>query len=87
MSNENISVGDLVVVYKPRQCCGSDDAIGRHFVVRDIKHVGLFCRVCKAYFSGIGAVVDEGIGDISRLKKIQPLSELTSTEIKEEIPA
>lgn len=92
MSNENISVGDLVVVVKPSTCCGSLKAVGK---ILTVVNRGLTdrskCTTCGKIFShteySFVALSTGKTIEITRLRKIPPLPELTSTEIKEEIPA
>ena len=88
MSNENISVGDLVMVVKSSFCCNDDAQNGRIFLVKEISSEYCTCGSCGKTSVGIRALRDEGVGYLlERLVRIKPLSELTSTEIKEEIPA
>lgn len=86
--SEPIKVGDLVYVAYPSLCCGNSDAVGRHFTVGKITHQSGFCIFCNAPIDGAQAKLpnDSWIRCV-RLKRIPPLSELESKEIKEEIPA
>ena len=89
MSNENISVGDLVRIKYHRDCCVSDN-VGTIFIVSRIENTRWYCGVCgkqhTCEFMAYGK--SDGLPTaIKRLVKIPPLSELISTEIKEEIPA
>jgi len=91
MNQENIQVGDLVIVVKPTPCCGYFGDVGKIFTVLDIegpKGTYSECWQC-------GKVVDECDAqekddywhDLKTLKRIPPLSELESIKVNEEIPA
>lgn len=82
-----IKVGDLVVVVKPTLCCGRGESVGKIFTVTGFRKDHL-C-VCGDRSSGTYAVMDDGFNRraIARLRRIPPLSELETTEHKEETPA
>ena len=87
MSDRPIQVGDLVVIVKPRRCCGNGDTIGTIFTVRS------FAKKCKcacgASYEGKFAVMENGWWrcETFRLKRIPPLDELESEKRDEEITA
>jgi len=85
---DQIATGDLVVVVKPPRCCVNLSSIGRVFKVQGVNSEPSQCIFCGFVSSVQVAVKESGIVcEISRLKKIPPLSELETIEIKEEIPA
>lgn len=90
--SEPIRVGDLVQIVKPMPCCGR---LGKHygdtFTVSEIITTRFVnaCAYCGARYAGTYAVdpADDLAAEVRRLKRIPPLSELESTETKEELPA
>jgi len=77
----DIKAGDLVMVVKPRQCCGSSHAIGKVFLVVSVGIETVNCSICGKEEKMVVARVSTGLmGDISRLKKIPPLSDLEDVE-------
>lgn len=85
--SEPIKAGDLVVVVKPRLCCGDTSGLGRVFVVYDV-HQGSYCQSCRTRYEGMVA----GIGlfvscELTRLKRIDPLPESENEKRDEEITA
>ena len=85
---DQIATGDLVVVVEPSPCCGNLSSIGLVFKVQGVNSEPSRCIFCGFVSSYRVAVKESGIVcKISRLKKIPPLSELETIEIKEEIPA
>lgn len=90
---ENIKVGDLVMVVKPRECCGDASTVGLIFVVKEIKSSFTRCPICGNSGSEIRVISDIKVNNgrnfhplITRLKKIQPLSELDTIETKKDLP-
>lgn len=76
MSND-IKAGDLVMVVKPTRCCESSHAIGKVFLVTSVGIETCNCLICGKEERMVVALVSTGLrGDITRLKKIPPLSDL-----------
>jgi hypothetical protein len=87
-----IKVGDLVMIAKAR-VCGCNECLGAIFKVRDIWNSvsGIHCPTCKTPVSETTFAwtdeTDPRCCEMWRLRKIDPLSELESTEHKEELTA
>ena len=47
-----IKVGDLVMVVKPKSCCGNDKALGKTFVATAIVNETTVCD-CGTYYTGL----------------------------------
>lgn len=81
--------GDLVMVVKPRTCCGNSDAIGRILTVSSVMH-GPFAY-CRCGFIGPAdrfiPIVGGTYTEPCRLRKIDPLTEQDKTETLQEITA
>jgi len=80
--NKPISVGDLVVVVKPKPCCGQG-ALGMVFRVTAILTTPTRCLFCKTRNPLLLVAKGEADGlfvRFSRLKRIPPLVDLESTE-------
>lgn len=78
-----ISVGDLVVIVKSRECCPERSRFGFIFMVERIETDEFRCTYCKKDHLGLRTIA-WGSGktgaDISRLKRIPPLGELENSE-------
>lgn len=48
-----IKVGDLVMVVKPKSCCGDDKAVGKVFTAKAVVNEKTYCDVCGALYTGI----------------------------------
>lgn len=90
--SEPIKVGDLVMVIKPKPCCGN----GRpgyiftilEFRMADANSVCCHCDVPVTGIHATHAAMTGNLGvDIRRLKRIPPLSELEGEKRKEELTA
>ncbi len=93
MAND-IKAGDLVMVVRPRTCCGNCDALGSVFTVSNIEQSLAVCNDCKAedwcVMAGDGTVNETGIDngvEIERLIKINPPAQPESTKTRKEITA
>lgn len=78
MSND-IKAGDLVMVVKPTFCCGSGESLGNFYTVTGSPLYSLSrCAVCGFVTSTLNEVQldDDEVCEVSRLKKIPPLSDL-----------
>lgn len=86
--SEPIKVGDLVVVVKVRECCGNQGDIAHIYRVTGLHHEG-HCVYCKAAIKEPVALLDGEwkCKPLSRLKRINPLTESESTEHREVIEA
>lgn len=86
----NFKPGDLVVVVKPRECCGNSEAIGRILTISGAMFSRTaFCTQCGDRVSADSLVPLVGGTYIepSRLRKIDPLTEQDKTETLQEITA
>jgi hypothetical protein len=87
-----ISVGDLVQVVFPKECCGIDSHVGRIFIVASFRKAGgLACAFCEQrrpaeMLNALGEGMSKGYS-VTRLKRIQPLGELDDVKRDEEITA
>jgi len=84
----DIKAGDLVMVVKPKPCCGRTGAIGRTYTVSLIETCEAGCGACGkslriTMVSGLNH--DEGFC-ITQLKKIPPLTEPESILEQDSIP-
>ena len=85
-----IKVGDLVVVVRGMGCCGKPTGNeGKIFQVSRFENSGCTCVYCGFSPMPTSAWGLQGALSITldRLRRIPPLSELESTEHKEEQPA
>lgn len=83
-----IKKGDLVMVVKPSECCGSDESIGVMFVVSEVKTTKSRCIYCRKVRMFDAAFKSNKLCCmISRLKKIKPLDELEREEKSVEVTA
>lgn len=81
-----IKVGDLVMEVKYPHCEGRK--LGHVYPVVGIDKTASACLKCGNYEPrGIHALLEGGLAPLSWLRRIPPLSELESTEHKEEQPA
>ena len=94
MSDETIREGDLVVIVKPVQCCGSQDNLGQIFTVQRIfMSKQNRCRACGGISARnvLVAVQQETMPPLARslyrLRRIPPLSELETTNTDSEVTA
>lgn len=87
-SEQPIAVGDLVQVVKPKPCCGSTASMGQIFRVANIRGGDWVlgpCWHCRADLC-VPHAQDPADGlwaEISRLKRIPPLSELEGQRTEE----
>jgi hypothetical protein len=89
-----ISVGDLVMVVKPAQCCGQTDALG---LIRQVISIEEGLTTCKCKQNTQGTLAFLGYAEVGynwyiplhRLKRIPPPEELEDikTEEKHKEPA
>lgn len=83
--------GDLVMVVKPRACCGeSGTSLGKVFsVLRAIEEfAGVRCNTCGAFIeepSGYFILSSGSASHFSRLKKIDPPAEGDSLPTRKDI--
>lgn len=86
--SERIEVGDLVVIVKSKDCCGDSSHVGMCFTVSGFHHESI-CLQCGTVHQQQAAFWDGRwvATPVWRLRKIPPISELESTEHKEEVPA
>lgn len=89
--NEPIVKGDLVVVIRGTPCCNNTRHLGKIFTVAGIMTNGdTKCSRCFKNLGDIDILCTERINNHaagfarSMLKKVKPLSELESYEVKEE---
>ena len=86
--NEPISVGDLVMVVKPKGCCGNTNSIGKIFTISDIQEGDNYCRSCNSIRNSLDAEVGvDNWKEVKTLKRIPPLSELESIDQTKEVAA
>lgn len=87
--SDPIKAGDWVVVVKPTMCCGNTTAIGWVFEVAEVAlQKGMFCTHCNHRGEWDAARNDRWDGfELSRLKRIPPLSELDDVNLQEEVHA
>lgn len=68
-----IKPGDLVMVVKPRPCCGYPSRYGFPFTVTLIEETMTICDACGETWTSLQAYEPNGtLCDVSRLKKIDP---------------
>jgi hypothetical protein len=88
--------GDLVMVVKPMPCCGNGKTIGKPFIVREIRTAMTpRCQYCGVVSHSIDLAMTDEVGarglpigrQLSRLIKIDPLTEQDKTETLQEITA
>jgi hypothetical protein len=83
-----ISVGDLVVVVKAAPCCGYNGGVGKISTYIGTDDLSIRCKNCGLISNSKSTNLSNGYSyEFYRLKKIPPLTELETTEIKEDIPA
>jgi hypothetical protein len=90
MSDKPISVGDMVVVVKPSECCGDTRNIGWIFRVDNMMGGANYCGICKKDWGESLDLWPNGSRwsvPIQNVKRIPPLSELEGERREEEIPA
>lgn len=86
---EPIKVGDLVVIVRPRPCCGSADSIGK---IRRVIGVPIYpTTTCDCGLRWIGGaygaevLLSSGsVCQISRMKRIDPLPSPEAVDEEEE---
>ena len=86
--DETIRPGDLVMVVRPRLCCGNTEGIGKIYVAQDVGKRLLVCGSCKSRGWEIIATFNSTatFGALpSRLKKIHPPSIDDAVERTEEL--
>jgi hypothetical protein len=80
----DIKAGDLTLIYKPMTCCGYSGSIGDFIVVDEVVDINSGCSRCGKYIQTLYALyLEDGelaAIEISRLKKIPPLSDLEDVE-------
>ena len=84
-----IKPGDLVMIVRGTQCCGSDSSVGRPFIVEKVAlHTGR-CFGCKALFGDTPSALQPNGRWVqaSRLKKIDPPAEGETREAYKELVA
>ncbi len=86
----DIEVGDLVIIVKPKQCCGDAQGLGKIFRVIKIKHqaAGARCVRCKSVRPSM-TIAMRGVkhgAEMSRIKKLPDLSEPVSTDTPAAVP-
>lgn len=93
MEND-IKAGDLVMVVRPRVCCGFTSGLGFTFVAGEIDSMPSLCNNCEKTTSmpstlcgGYGANGLPFSVNLSRLIKIDPPAQPESTETRKEITA
>jgi hypothetical protein len=75
-----IQVGDLVLVVKPRACCGSPGRIGYVSQVFEIQEEKTgFCPDCGAVTVAKGVLLELGWGHMNRVIRIDPPAQDEST--------
>jgi hypothetical protein len=89
--NEQIQVGDLVVIAKPRRC-GCNEVLGHIFTLTNIWHdiQNMRCPTCGSPVDGTSYAWLDGMNkscELWRLRRIPPLSELESTKHENSVPA
>ena len=86
--DEIIRAGDLVMVVRPRLCCGNTEGIGKIYVAQDVGKYLLVCGSCKSrgweIIATLGAAAVRG-AVLARLKKIHPPSIDDAVERTEEL--
>lgn len=86
--SEPIKVGDLVQIVRPTTCCGDENATGLVFVVQAISVTDWWCECGASGDDCVHAMHQDGeCVELSRLKRIPPLSELDDVKQDEEITA
>jgi hypothetical protein len=80
----DIKAGDLTIIYKPMTCCGYSGSIGDFIVVDAVVDINSGCSRCGKNIDALSALyLEDGklsAIEISRLKKIPPLSDLEDVE-------
>jgi hypothetical protein len=92
MSDKPISVGDLVMIVKPRFCCGYSGGLGMVFIVLPPAHARyVTCSRCGRREEHSAAITvrlsDNTYCELARLKKIPPLTEPKHVHTIEELTA
>lgn len=83
-----IKKGDLVMVVKPSECCGSDASVGKIFKVVGINNYLGKCISCRKERKIHAAYKTASVGcALTRLKKIKPIDELEREEKSVEVMA
>ena len=86
MSLDPINEGDLVMVIKPKSCCGAGQ-IGFIFIAEDVRRGEGTCAHCGDKDNDWSAKVSgvDGWVQTYRLKRIPPQTELESVDQPEEV--
>lgn len=87
---EAIKPGDMVMVIRPRQCCGDAGSIGRVATVVRRPYRCVHCLTCDTHRYDIDAywVLSDGTAcQETRLKKIDPPASADGTEVIRELEA
>lgn len=76
----DIKLGDLVMVVKPKACCGRSDGVGKLFVAGSAPfRTKSRCILCGAIWNSVVVSRSESkdlrVTDLDRLKKIDPPAE------------
>lgn len=87
MMNEEIGVGDLVMIVKPLPCCGYSGSLGNIFKVLGVPFKPFTRCLHCGHIKSSDDEFDLGGGFVSahRLKKIPPLSEDESINESKEL--
>lgn len=84
----NIREGDLVIIFKPTICCNNSSGIGAIFAIKTIGHLNKRCPYCEIMERDVHLAIYDGGGcELTRLKKIPPISETESVNRIESVPA
>lgn len=68
-----IKKGDLVMVVRPRKCCGNSSGLGRIFTLIEITREPLMCAYCGHIDDvAVACLSGDVYGDAANLKKIDP---------------
>lgn len=86
--DETIRAGDLVMIVRPRLCCGNTEGIGKIYVAQYVGKRFLLCPSCKSRSWKIIAAIDSAAtfgASPRRLKKIHPPAIDDAVERTEEL--
>jgi hypothetical protein len=83
-----ISVGDLVVIVRLRECCPENTKLGLIYRVNSLRTAEYACHYCGKPHGGQWTVAwgEGNVGaNVVRLKRIPPLSDLEGERTQEDI--